>query len=317
MRNVEDSWQFVFFVAIAIQGVLCSWDEWWAYDGISGPSYWGLLNPEWSMCTKGKRQSPINIQPDRLLYDENLNYLMVDKHRVNGVIKNTGHSVIFSVEESNKHAVNISRGPLSYKYTFSELHIHYGISDDVGSEHTVNGYAFPAELQLYGYNTHLYHNISEAIKQSQGLVAISVVLQLGEQSNHELRILTSHLGHIKYKDESYKIRNLSPRGLLPDTDFYMTYEGSTTLPGCYEAVTWIVMNKPIYITKQQLYALRQIMQGTNKMPKGVLGDNFRTVMPVNNRAIRTNIESLGRNEKGCLKSRPKLLYKANAYIGAP
>lgn len=41
-------------------------------------------------------------------------------------------------------------------------------------------------------------------------------------------------------------------GLLPDTEYYMTYDGSTTMPACYETVTWIILNKPIYITKQQV-----------------------------------------------------------------
>ena len=32
-----------------------NWLEWWTYDGISGPSFWGLINPEWSMCNQGLR----------------------------------------------------------------------------------------------------------------------------------------------------------------------------------------------------------------------------------------------------------------------
>ena len=42
----------------------------------------------------------------------------------------------------------------------------------------------------------------------------------------------------------------------------MTYEGSTTYPGCWETVTWIVMNKPIYISRPEMNALKQLMQGT-------------------------------------------------------
>ena len=40
-----------------------NWDSWWTYEGISGPEYWGVLNQEWSMCSKGRSQSPVNINP--------------------------------------------------------------------------------------------------------------------------------------------------------------------------------------------------------------------------------------------------------------
>ena len=40
--------------------------------------------------------------------------------------------------------------------------------------------------------------------------------------------------------------------MLPDTRNFMTYEGSLTEPGCQETVTWMIMNKPIYATPQQV-----------------------------------------------------------------
>lgn len=42
------------------------------------------------------------------------------------------------------------------------------------------------------------------------------------------------------------------RALLPDSHHYMTYDGSLTQPPCHETVTWILVNKPVYITKQQV-----------------------------------------------------------------
>lgn len=70
--------------------MLVSWEDWWTYDGISGPAFWGLINPEWSLCNKGRRQSPVNLEPQRLLYDPNLRPLHVDKHRV------SIHNIIFN-----------------------------------------------------------------------------------------------------------------------------------------------------------------------------------------------------------------------------
>ncbi|KAK1126022.1 hypothetical protein K0M31_005552 [Melipona bicolor] len=45
------------------------------------PSFWGLINPQWSLCSKGRRQSPINIEPDKLLFDRHLRPVVVDKHK--------------------------------------------------------------------------------------------------------------------------------------------------------------------------------------------------------------------------------------------
>lgn len=75
---------------------------------------------------------------------------------------------------------------------------------------------------------------------------------MGDLSNAELRTLTDQLERIRFGDDEVTVRRLLVQGLLPETDHYMTYEGSTTAPGCHETVTWIVLNKPIYITKQQV-----------------------------------------------------------------
>lgn len=65
-------------------------------------------------------------------------------------------------------------------------------------------------------------------------------------------MLTDQLERIRYGGDEAFVKRLSIRGLLPETDHYMTYDGSTTAPACPETVTWLVLNKPIYITKQQV-----------------------------------------------------------------
>ena len=53
----------IVLAAAAPQLASANWDAWWTYDGISGPSYWGVINPAWTLCNKGRFQSPININP--------------------------------------------------------------------------------------------------------------------------------------------------------------------------------------------------------------------------------------------------------------
>lgn len=50
-----------------------------------GPAFWGLINPQWNMCSKGRRQSPIDIEPDKLLFDPYLRPLHIDKHKVSPI----------------------------------------------------------------------------------------------------------------------------------------------------------------------------------------------------------------------------------------
>jgi len=70
--------------------------------------------------------------------------------------------------------------------------------------------------------------------------------------------------------QSADLRHISIHGLLPETDHYMTYEGSTTHPGCWETTTWIIFNKPIYITRQEVYLKKKIKLVTVKVYKNMV-----------------------------------------------
>ncbi|XP_012279370.1 carbonic anhydrase-related protein 10 [Orussus abietinus] len=304
----------VFVLTLIQESKPVSWEEWWTYDGISGPAFWGLINPEWSLCNKGRRQSPVNLEPKHLLFDPNLQPLHLDKHHVSGVLSNTGHGIVFVVDNDIRLPVNISGGPLSYRYQFHEIHLHYGLTDHSGSEHTVDGYAFPAEIQIFGFNSHLYNNFSDALHRAQGIVAVSLLLQEGNLSNARLRTFTDQLEKITFHGDAVKIKHFTVYDLLPDTKHYMTYDGSTTMPACHETTTWIILNKPIYITKQQILALRHLMQGNSENSKGPLGDNFRPPQPLHHRSVRTNIDfKVQQGSKNCPTMNRDIYYKANSW----
>ncbi|XP_022246021.1 carbonic anhydrase-related protein 10-like [Limulus polyphemus] len=83
------------------------------------------------------------------------------------------------------------------------------------------------------------------------------------------------------------------------------------MPGCHETVTWLVMNKPIYITIQQLYALRQLMQGEPENPKAPLVNNFRPIQDRHHRLLRTNIDFNRRKDLQCPTMYRDMFYRAN------
>ncbi|XP_021954193.2 carbonic anhydrase-related protein 10 [Folsomia candida] len=307
----------VVFLLFLSPGVLASWDDWWTYDGISGPAFWGLINPQWSLCSKGRRQSPVNVEPSKLLYDPSLRPIHIDKTPVSGVLRNTGQTVVFTVEKGSSR-VNMTGGPLAYRYQFEELYVHYGPEDVVGSEHMIQGISFPAELQLYGFNVELYSNLSDAQQKPNGVVAISIMIRVSDEEqskspNSELRILTSVLTQIRFRNQSAVIKTISLHGLLPETDYYMTYEGSTTHPGCWETVTWVIFNKPVYLSKQMLWALRQLRQGSRpETPKSHLL-NVRPTQQMHHRTVRTNINFALAQAKKCPTMQSTTYYKANMW----
>uniref|UniRef100_A0A1I7YH83 Alpha-carbonic anhydrase domain-containing protein n=1 Tax=Steinernema glaseri TaxID=37863 RepID=A0A1I7YH83_9BILA len=270
----------------------------WTFDNdlLGGPDFWGLLNKHWRMCTMGQMQSPVNIDPSKLFYDAGLSPIAIDNNVVEAELHNTGQLPVLTINDSlilSKN-INISGGPGSpYKYRLHKVIIHFGrtIDGEKGSEHTVDFVRFPAEVQLIAYNTDLYTNFTEAMTQPRGLLAIAVIVDIRDVTNTELRKLTVASQSVTYKDSKTILKKFNVHGLLPKTTNYVTYEGSLTFPGCYETVTWVIMNNPIYITKEDLQIWNDLQQTEFKQPNPVfMFPNYRPLKTLNGRLLRTNIK---------------------------
>ena len=216
-------------------------------------------------------------------------------------------------------------GPLQYQYQAEQLVLHWGRGEGGlgGSEHSINQQSWPAELQLYGYNSQLYNNLSEAQEEPGGVVGVAVMLQIRgdtpDKSSSGLSRLVSRLGQVKYRGDTARLHQISLASLLPNTGDYVTYEGSTTYPGCWETVTWIVMNKPLYVSRQEMEMFYQLRQGDSPlMEKAPLGNNLRPRQPVNNRGVRTNIALHKHQETAggltCSQDLPKVVYTTSEWI---
>jgi hypothetical protein len=99
------------------------------------------------------------------------------------------------------------------------------------------------------------------------------------------------LFQVQYRGDNFPIKSLNVAALLPSTEQYMTYEGSFTQPGCYETVTWLILNKPIYLGRSDWAILRSLIQGDRATSaKSPLAPNVRPIQDLNGRSIRTNID---------------------------
>ncbi|KAL8609898.1 hypothetical protein ACOMHN_016373 [Nucella lapillus] len=256
-----------------------------------GPENWGRLNPAWRTCHTGKFQSPIDIQPQDLLFDPNLRRMNVNVPSVlSGRLVNTGNDLTLRVSADVSVTANFSDGPLLYTYSLQRLQLHFGKTDLQGSEHSVEGYSFAAELQFVAYNTDLYDNLTEAMHHPYGVAIVAVLIEASEEDNTGFRTLVDHAKLVPWQGQTREVKALPTRSLLPDTNYYVTYEGSFTQPACLETVTWVLFNRPVHVSTTQLDTLRQFQKrlyGEESVAQ--LAGNHRPTMPINNRPVRTNI----------------------------
>ena len=82
------------------------------------------------------------------MYDSNLgDFTLVNYANtppgVNFTTENKGKGLQISFDS---HMYNVSGGGLTETYTTVQFHLHWGSSNDKGSEHTVDGMMYPAEV---------------------------------------------------------------------------------------------------------------------------------------------------------------------------
>ena len=147
------------------------------------------------------------------------------------------------------------------------MHAHWGDKPGKGSEHTLDGKMFDAELHIVHYNTK-YGDPSVAVDKPDGLAVLGMFIKTGKE-HPEFDTLCKNLKEIPTKDSSVELQdNLDPSNILPGRQFsridnkcydllsgdktFFTYPGSLTTPPLFESVTWIVFKEPIEMSERQV-----------------------------------------------------------------
>ncbi|XP_042523239.1 carbonic anhydrase 1 [Dipodomys spectabilis] len=251
----------------------------WGYDAKNGPEQWSKTYP----IANGNKQSPIDIKTSEVKHDTSLKPLSVSYNPANAKdIINVGHSFHVTFEENTQSV--LKGGPLSESYRLIQFHFHWGSTNDYGSEHTVDGVKYAAELHLVHWNSAKYSSCIEASSKPDGLAILGVLMKVG-QANPKLQKILDALSAIKTKGKRAPFPNFDPSTLLPSSLDYWTYEGSLTHPPLHESVLWFICKENISVSSEQLAQFRSILSSGEGEPAVPILHNNRPPQPLKGRTV--------------------------------
>ncbi len=217
----------------------------WTYTGETGPTRWGDLSPMFSMCKKGRSQSPINITGTERKNDDQIAF-----HYGSSPFRlvNNGHTI-----QSNSNAQSYIQIK-GKKFSLLQFHFHSP------SEHRING-------RRYGMELHFVH------KNTIGQLAVIAVLLKKGKENYALNKLWDY---IPYEVNREKVvgTKIEAADFLPRNGSYYHYMGSLTTPPCSEGVNWYVLKSSIEVSQNQINKFTNLIRF-----------NARPVQPLNGRVI--------------------------------
>uniref|UniRef100_A0A8D0L9X8 Carbonic anhydrase n=1 Tax=Sphenodon punctatus TaxID=8508 RepID=A0A8D0L9X8_SPHPU len=261
----------------------------WGYGEHNGPDHWHKTFP----IAKGERQSPIEIQTKSAKYDASLKPLSIsyDPSTAKNIVNN-GHSFNVEFDDSADKSV-VKGGPLDGTYRLLQFHIHWGSCDGQGSEHTVDGVKYDAELHLVHWNTK-YGKFGEALKHPDGLAVVGVFLknylQKVGSAKPGIQKVVDALESIQTKGKQASFTSFDPMGLLPASRDFWTYPGSLTTPPLLECVIWIVLKEPVTVSQEQISKIRGLYFNIeNEIPCHMV-DNWRPTQPLKGREVRASFQ---------------------------
>ncbi|WP_069472111.1 carbonic anhydrase [Candidatus Marithrix sp. Canyon 246] len=211
--------------------------EHWGYSGDESPKHWGDLHKNYSLCSSGKNQSPINltnlIESDLAAIEFNYGTLVSD-------IVNNGHTVQANYAAGSSITLN------GHSFDLKQFHFH------TPSENHINGKSYPMEA-------HLVH-----ADKAGNLAVVAVMFEQGD-ANSAMADLWKQIPK-KAGDKHSLSSKVNASNLLPENKDYYRFNGSLTTPPCTEGVLWLVMKNSVSVSKQQIETFSNVIHHANNRP---------------------------------------------------
>ncbi|KAG6631823.1 hypothetical protein I3843_13G101600 [Carya illinoinensis] len=220
-----------------------------------GPSRWGEIHPEWSLCKDGSMQSPINLLNERVEIVSHLGRLNRNYRPSNATLKNRGHDMMLEWEGGAGY-IEIN----GTQYELVQNHWHSP------SEHTINGRKFDLEV-------HMVH------ESSDGKVAVVGIMYTIGRPDSFLSSIMHQLSAVADNNEEVTAMGIvDPRNIKIGSRKYYRYIGSLTTPPCTQNVVWTIVRKVRTVTREQVRLLRVAVHDESDT-------NARPLQPINGRSV--------------------------------
>lgn len=220
----------------------------------------------------GLCQSPINISTAQTVNKQVEPLILSDCYGTeqNFTLINQGQQVVATLTDIENEKNLFFRGiGLTGVYEFVNFHLHWGESNQFGSEHHIDGSPYPAEV-------HFVHQNPET--QQLAVLAFFFSLRDSNEEKNDEDPWTNYVNQVIKLDERYRTSNvdLNLSHLMPKSfKNFFRYDGSLTTPPCTESVLWTVFQEEISIDENDLQRLRD----------NFLKNTFRPIQPTNDRTI--------------------------------
>ena len=242
----------------------------------------------------GLRQSPIDLDmcaDTQRAIRQPLRFTDFDAIPYSMTLTNTGALVTGDIQWAvgRYQLPQVSGGHLPGRFVPQGISLHWGANSTSGSEHSVNGRRYAAELHIRCRNI-LYPTNEEALQRVDGLAGVIVFFEYEDVrifKKRGLGMLAPSLASIKNASTSVVLQiPPSMKQLMPkNLNRFVTYEGSVTaVPPCPEVVTWTALLTPVSVVATELQLLRALLDAQSQPLES---SQHRPQRPLNGRQLYT------------------------------
>nr|XP_045370379.1 carbonic anhydrase 3 [Camelus bactrianus] len=274
----------------------------WGSPSHNGPDHWHELYP----IAKGDNQSPIELHTKDISHDPSLlPWTAAYDPGSAKTILNNGKTCRVVFDDTYDRSM-LRGGPLTGAYRLRQFHLHWGSSDDHGSEHIVDGVKYAAELHLVHWNSK-YNSFASALKKPDGVAVIGIFLKIGHEKG-EFQLFLDALDKIKTKGKEAPFTNFNPSSLFPACRDYWTYQGYEPLLEC----ALVNSDQPVELSKtglpkgtrlnaelvkvvarlsnNRMAKLRSLYASAENEPPVPLMGNWRPPQPLKGRVVKASFK---------------------------